>query len=204
MLPAVFWLGRQKISSQLKKNNKMEFLANFIRENKSIGGISIEISDKVKELWNEYKLPKLQNKCSIINADFGNLGSIVIRDIASFETETTFKYESGSYDYISIKSDCTTKILWTDYSDVEPYNRNGGLYCDGASFEHLGSPIIEKKEYREFYSKRTYNTNISFAVWGYKFNDFYKSITFGLCIEKEKVEEFLSKLRSIINKDGVA
>jgi len=31
---------------------------------------------EVNELWNEYKLPKLQNNCSIITADFGNLGSI--------------------------------------------------------------------------------------------------------------------------------
>ncbi len=178
----------------------MDFLGNFIQENKAAGGISNDTSIKVNELWNEYKLSKLQNNCSIITADFGTLGSIVIRDIVSFETETTFKYKSGSYEYISIKSECTTKILWTDYKEIEPYDRHGGLYCDGASFEQLGKPILEKKEYREFYNKHKYISNISFPVWGFTYNDFYKDISFGLCIEKEKVNEFISKLRSIINK----
>lgn len=178
----------------------MDFLVNFMKEQMSIGGISKNVSDEVEALWNEYKLPQLENDCSIISADFGNLGSLVIRRIASFDKAEPFKYEGGSYDYVSVKSDLTTRILWTDYSNTEPYNRQGGLYCDGATFEHLGSPVIENDNYREFIANAEYNSNISFAVWGYRFNDFYNSISFGICLKTDKVEEFVSKLRQIIGK----
>lgn len=175
-------------------------LANFIRENKKSGGLSIEISNQVEKLWNEYKLEKPEENCSIISADFGRLGSLNIREIAVFEKEVVFKYEGGSYDYISTKTKSTTNILWTDYQNIEPYNRQSGLYANGSSFESLGTPVVEKDDYREFIAKHVYNGNVSFAVWGYRFNNFYESITFGICLKTEKVYEFISKLRTIIGK----
>ena len=175
-------------------------LLNFMRENKKSGGLSIEISNEVEKLWNEYKLEKTSENCSIISADFGRLGSLNIKEIAEFEKETVFKYESGSYDFISTKTKSTTNILWTDYQNIEPYNRQSGLYANGSSFESLGKPILEKEDYREFVSKHVYNGNVSFAVWGYRFNDFYESIIFGICLKTDKVDEFISKLRVLIGK----
>jgi len=175
-------------------------LGTFIRENKKSGGLSIEISNQVEKLWNEYKLEKTEENCSIISADFGRLGSLNIKEIASFEEEKVFKYESGSYDYISTKTKSTTNILWTDYQEIEPYNRQSGLYANGSSFESLGKPILEKEDYREFVAKHVYNGNVAFAVWGYGFNNFYESITFGICLKTDKVDEFISKLRVLIGK----
>ena len=175
-------------------------LGNFIRENKKSGGLSIEISNQVEKLWKEYKLDKTEENCSVISADFGRLGSLNIKEIASFEEEKVFKYESGSYDYISTKTKSTTDILWTDYQNIEPYNRQSGLYANGSSFKSLGNPILEKEDYREFVAKHVYNQNACFAVWGYRFNDFYESITFGICLKTEKVDEFISKLRTLIGK----
>lgn len=176
------------------------FLQNFISENTSAGGLTLEISDEIEKLWNEYKLATIENDCAIISADFGRLGSLVIRYIASIDEDKELKYKSGSYDYISVKTEQTKRILWTDYKNIEPYNRQGGLYCDGASFEYFGKPVVEKPEYREFIDEGKYPSNISFAVWGYRFNEFYKSITFGICIKKELVEEFVEKLRKIVGK----
>ena len=175
-------------------------LGNFIRENKKSGGLSIEISNQVEKLWKEYKLDKTEENCSVISADFGRLGSLSIKEIASFEEEKVFKYESGSYDYISTKTKSTTDILWTDYQNIEPYNRQSGLYANGSSFKSLGNPILEKEDYREFVAKHNHEVNISFAVWGFYYNTFYESITFGICLKTEKVDEFISKLRTLIGK----
>lgn len=175
-------------------------LGTFIRENKKSGGLSIEISNQVEKLLNEYKLEKTEENCSVISADFGRLGSLNIKEIASFEEEKVFKYESGSYDYISTKTKSTTDILWTDYQNIEPYNRQSGLYANGSSFKSLGNPVLEKEGYREFISKHVYEGNVCFAVWGYRFNTFYESITFGICLKTEKVDEFISKLRTLIGK----
>ena len=173
-------------------------LLGFISENTMAGGMQQEVAEKIEALWNEYKENSLKKNCSIITGDFGKLGSVVIRKISTFEP-MNFKYESGSYDYVSIKCD-TTRILWTDYQDIEPYNRSGDLYCDGASFEMLGKPIKEVEDYREFNATSNYKSNISFAVWGFDFNDFYGSVRFGMCIKNDKVDEFMNKLRTIINK----
>lgn len=174
-------------------------LGTFMLQNKLAGGLPVEISDHVKALWNEYKQPKLADNCAIISADFGSLGSLVIRYIATCG-EDTLKYEPGSYDYISIRSRGTKRILWTDYANEEPYNRHGGLYCDGASFDTLGEPVKKTDDYREFQNEQEYTHSICFGVWGFDYNDFYGSVRFGMCIKKEKVEEFVSRLRDIIGK----
>lgn len=175
-------------------------LLKFVMENKQSGGINIEVSHLVEQLWNEYKLFKPSGDCSIISADFGRLGSLEIKEVSDFHKTIEFKYEPGNYDYISVKTKSTTNILWTDYQNIEPYNRQSGLYGNGSSFNSLGPAVLEKEEYREFVSKHVYEGHISFAVWGYRFNEFYESILFGICIESSKVDEFISKLRTIIGK----
>lgn len=176
------------------------FLHDFVTEHKKAGKLSAETSAEVEKLWNEYKQPTVENDCAIISADFGVLGSLVIRYISFTADHNQLKYEGGSYDYISVKTDQTKRILWTDYKNEEPYNRQSGLYCDGASFEMLGSPVVEKEDYREFVDEGKFPSNISFGVWGFRYNDFYGSITFGISIKKEMVDEFIQKLRIIISK----
>lgn len=170
---------------------------------KTNGGLSKEVSDKVEALFNHYKLNEVKGGNSIITAEFDKYGSLCISHIASVESEqpVLLKYESGSYDYISCKIAQDEKILWTDFKDIEPYNRQGGLYANGASFASFGAPISVTKEYREFYSKfdnRCYLS--SFPVWGFSYNDFYGSVKFGICLERENVEPFINQLRSIIGK----
>ncbi len=175
-------------------------LLDFISENTKVGGLPKDISDKVEVLWNRYKLDNLEDGCSIISADFGRLGSLNIKEIESFETPIKFKYESGSYDFISVVSKSDHDILWTDYQNIEPYNRQSGLYANGSSFESLGSPVLEKEEYREFNSKHNFRCNISFGVWGFRYNSFYETVSFGICLKNDTVDEFISELRKIIGK----
>jgi hypothetical protein len=179
---------------------ELMFLQNFISEHIKAGKLTIETSNEVEKLWNEYKQPNVDNDCAIISGDFGLLGSLVIRYITFTDDRKKLKYESGSYDFISVKTDQTKRILWTDYKDIEPYNRQSGLYCDGVSFEYLGKPVVEKPDYREFIDDGKYPSNISFGVWGFSYNDFYGSITFGISIKRDLVDEFILKLRNIINK----
>jgi hypothetical protein len=151
----------------MSTNENQNSLFSFMQENKKSGGLSIEISNQVEQLWNEYKLEKSEKNCSIICADFGRLGSLNIKEIIEFEKETVFKYIGGSYDYISTKTKSNTDILWTDYKDIEPYNRQSGLYANGSSFKSLGNPVLEKEDYREFVAKHNHEVNITFAVWGF-------------------------------------
>lgn len=177
------------------------FLANFIKEHLIAGTLSKETADKIKQLWNKFKLPNIGLGCSVISADFATLGSLVIRTIDSLNegTDIILTYKSGIYDYISIISNSTRRILWTDYKNIEPYNRNSGLYCDGASFESLGTPI-NHSTYREFDSSDNYTSNISLGLWGFDYNDFYGFVTFGIVLKNEDVDEFIKQLRIIINK----
>lgn len=188
------------IQDKIKELESLLFLYDFVQENKKAGKLTKETSDQIEALWNKYKLPIVESGTSIIEADFGVLGSLVIRDVESTEFDRPLKYESGSYDYVSIVAPTTRRILWTDYSETEPYNRQGGLYCSGSSFESLGYPVVKKPDYREFNATDKYQSNITFGVWGYRFNDFYGSITFGICIKSELVDEFIYQLRAIIGK----
>lgn len=179
----------------------MDFIESILNEFKLNGGLDERVSEEVKLLWDEYKLLESEEGCSIISAEIGYLGSLVIRRVLSFEDGVQlFKYERGGYDYVHIMADSTTRILWTDYSDTEPYNRQCGLYCDGSSFESLGDPVLEKNTYREFIATDERKSNTCFGVWGYLFNDFYGSIRFGICLKTDKVGEFVEKLRKIIGK----
>jgi hypothetical protein len=177
-------------------------LLNFMTEQENAGGLDESKSNLIKDLWNKYKENEISENCTIIEADFGRLGSMIIRKLKSFEP-TNFKYEGGGYDYVSVKCD-TRRILWTDYSETEPYNRQSGLYCGGMSFDMLGNPLIETETYREFQCKDSYESNISFAVWGFRFNDFYKCVRFGICIKNESVDQFIADIREIIGKPEVS
>ena len=172
----------------------------FVTENKKAGKLPKEKSDEIERLWDKYKLAKVEPGTSIIEADFGILGSLVIREVESTTFDKQLKYEGGSYDYVSIVAPTTKRILWTDYSQTEPYNRQGGLYCSGSSFESLGFPVVQKADYREFVATDKYRSNITFGVWGYRYNDFYGCVTFGICIKTELVDEFVNLLRTIIDK----
>ena len=178
----------------------MPSILEFTKEMLAVGELSIERSKEIESLWKEYALPDLALSCSILTADFGQLGSIVVRKVVSFDRPTQFKYKRGDYDYVCIISDCIKRILWTDYEDIEPYNRQSGLYCDGASFNLLGEPVLLKDSYREFIHESHHTSNISFSVKGYHYNSFWNCVSFGMCIKTDKVEEFISKIRIIINK----
>lgn len=174
-------------------------LLSFINELSSTGKIPIEISNEIEKLWNEYKLNKVSEECTVITADFGYLGSLVLRDIVELQENYSLKYLPGEYDYISVRC-LTRRILWTDFEPIEPYNRQTGLYCDGASFKILGEPKVITDKYREYDTTSSHYSNISFAVWGYRYNEFYGSVRFGICIKTDLVDEFISKLKKIIGK----
>lgn len=186
----------------MKNENSIKdtlFLFDFIKENSVSGQMTQEMADKIEALWDKYKLSTVDENCTIISADFGVLGCLEIRNIKESRDNNPLRYKSGDYDFVSVV--CTTrKILWTDYKDIEPYNRQSGLYGGGSSFASLGKPIKETKDYREYDVMHENLSNISFGVWGFRFNDFYGSVTFGLCMDTKKVDEFITSLKLIIGK----
>jgi hypothetical protein len=185
----------------------MTLLANFIQENKEAGKLPKETADKIEELVKKYRLNTVDKGTTIITADFGILGSIILREVIESEENYYLDYSKERSGYLSI--DCKTRcILWTDFQDIEPYKRQSGLYCDGATFERLGAPVREEfgslenpnKNYREFDAVNPYNGNISFCTSSFSYNDYYGSVSFGLCVLNEDVEPFLAELRQLIDK----
>jgi len=195
-------MENKSTKEQIQHQEDFKFLADFMDEQRKTGKLNKKTSGLIETLWNEYKVGELKENHSIIEGDFGCLGSIIMRKIAEIKEPCIFAYKDGSYDYIDISSSSIRKILWTDFSDEQPYNRQSGLYCNGADWDFLGEPIKITEDYREF--DRTYEyrheQNTCFAVWGFGYNDLYGCVRFGLCIENEKVEEFLSKLKVLIGK----
>jgi len=179
-------------------------MLNFFQEQKATGKLSLETSNEIEKLWNEYKLPALKKGCCTLNFEGGMLGFISVRNIIDVDPEDLMplKYESGSYDYVSVTCNYNQLILWTDYKDIEPYNRQSVLYAEGFSFESLGAPVKQEKNYREFHYKNSQLStwSASYAVWGYSYNDIYSTVRLSMSIDAEKVEEFIQKLRVLIGK----
>lgn len=176
-------------------------MINMIKDFKANGGLDKSTSEKCKELVDKYKLSAIKSETCFITAEIGQYGSISIKHAAEVE-DVELKYEEGSYDYVSCSVKKKEIILWTDYSDTEPYNRHGGLYADGSSFGMLGTPTVKTKEYREYHYKSNCSGSYlsSFPLYGFWFNDIYGSIKFGICIEPENVDMFIQELRKIIGK----
>lgn len=182
-------------------NKENSIVARFLIDHSISKGISKELSYKIEQLVFRNRVDSLVENSkvphTIITADFGNLGSICIRTLIENE-KIDLTYKSGSYDHVSVF--CNTKnILWTDESKTEPYNRQGGLYANGSSWGTL-ELVKEEENYREFHTKKEYKSNISFAVWGFSYNDYWKSIQFGILLSSDKVEGFVSELRALIGK----
>lgn len=174
-------------------------IISFFNDLGKASGISEEQAQSIKELVDNYKLPQLIEGASIITADFGFLGSVQVQEYSLFDP-CEFKYKENNHDYISIKTKTHRHIVWIDYDTTEPYNRNGSLYCNGASWKSLGNAIKETPDYREFDIKSDYISNCCFAIWGFSYNSYWNSVKFGLCIETEKVDKFINALKAIINK----
>lgn len=184
----------------------MKSLANFIQENKEAGKLPKVIADKIEELVKEYRLNTVDKGTTIITADFGILGSVVLREVIETEENYHLEYKERSQ-FLSINCK-TRRILWTDFQEIEPYKRQSGLYCDGDSFDSLGAPVREvfgslenpDKNYREFDAVNPSNGNISFTIDSFNYNNYYGSVRFGLCVLNEDVEPFLTELRQLIDK----
>lgn len=174
-------------------------LLGFMQENHNQGHLILQQVNEIEKLVEKYRLPRLVKDTTVITAELGSIiGNIVIREILSCE-EKDLSYSSGNYDYVDTATKSNQIILWTDYSNEQPYNRHGCSYV-GYSFETLGEPVVKAKKYREFNKKFDYQSNICFPIWGFKYNKFYGHVAFGICLENKNVEEFVYQLRVILNK----
>lgn len=180
----------------MKEDNQ---LINFVKDHNYFGRLSPQQAEQIKQLVEKYRLPRLVKDTAVITAEIaGIVGHLEIREILSCE-EKDLSYSPGNYEYVDTTTQSTQVILWTDYVNEQPYNRQGCVYV-GHSFESLGDAVVSKKHYREFNKKSDYQSNICFAIWGFKYNNFYGQVTFGICLEKENVDVFVDELRKIIDK----
>lgn len=170
------------------------FMSRFILDNNSSAGITPEKYEEIKKVVDKYKVDHISDGTSIIDGDFGILGSIVVRQLqeVNLDEPVMIKFEEGMF--VSITTSQVRKVLWTDYKNIEPYNRQGGLYADGASFESLGDPIIEKDDYRVYDRTIVYNGHISFGLPNNRYNEFWKSVKIGTVVKNEDVDAFIKEI----------
>lgn len=175
-------------------------IAQLLQDSKLTGGLSLEAIAKIQDLWNSLKIQPSASECSIITAEFGKFGHVEIFDVSRFDQgDYTLRYSSVGYDYVGICSKKETCILWTDYQDIQPYNRQSCFYV-GRSFQTLGEPKVKKEDYREFYLESKRLQSMSLPIWGFKHNKTYNEVRFGMCIETKNVDLFISELRKILKK----
>ncbi len=156
--------------------------------------------EEIETLVNKYKLQNVSpdQKISAVSFEMGKLGSFIINR-GKLEESITLKYKEGEYDYISLLQESSTAYLFTDYSNEQPYNRQGGLYCNGWSWANL-ELVEETEEYRYFTGNSNYSVNSSFAIWGFSYNNYWNTLKFGIIIPIEAEPEFIIELLKIITR----
>lgn len=170
----------------------------FISDHKINDKISEELSKEIEQLFLKHKKDTVDVGDVLIIVETGlNFGNIEIKNVFEIIEPRTFSYKSGYYDYVSVFCDLHI-ILWTDYDDTEPYNRQGSFYI-GHSFDGLNVERTENN-YRELSYDSDTKINSSFAIWGFNFNNFWGTLRFGICIDSNKKDKFLSSLRKLLNK----
>lgn len=119
--------------------------------------------------------------------------------MTSFKKEITFEYKHDTYIYISVSGTQKT-ILWTDYVDEQPFDRQSYTIYVPIPFSDFGNPVVEKPDYREFIYDDTEEKERGIRVDGFTHRPYSSHVRFGFCIETDKVEEFMTKLRQIMCK----
>jgi hypothetical protein len=178
----------------------METMGQFLNDfNKNLKKeIDLVLAYTIEALVGEYRKAKVEVGDVIISVETGKMfGNIEIRNVSILEEERVMCYEKGSYVYMSIESD-VKRILWTDFEETEPFNRQGAFYVPNR-FSDM-TLVKTTEDYREYIYERKEHGRIHFGVWGFTYNDLWKNLKFGLCLKKEQEEEFISKLKELLNK----
>ena len=183
--------------NSLNLSNKEKETSNqfFADSDKNSGAVTQEISNEIEKLYHQYKKNEVEVSDVIICGEAGKFGHLTIYSITHLNEPKTLKYTYGSYEFVSIKGVEKT-ILWTDFSTTQPYNRQASFYV-GTTFDRL-TLVKTTDTYREFTD--SFPTNVSFAVYPYSYNEFWKTVCFGICIAQKDEETFIAQLRKLLSK----
>lgn len=175
------------------------------RKNAEEGSVVSFTWPLIKELVDNYKKSQLSHGDTVIDVEMGFYGSISIRNIKTAKQPgLQLKYKSGSYDYVGAELEAEQVILFTDDSDVEPFNRQSPFYVP-YSFKSL-TPMENNgldKRYRVF-SYFQSNGNLSWSIPGFKYNEVWETVRFGICLDRDKAEEFVRRLLILIGKPNIS
>lgn len=162
------------------------------------GKLTPEIAAEIEKLFHEYKKNEVEVGDYIITLEAGNFGNMCIRSVDELRKPTTLKYlERGDYEYVSILTNKEETILWTDFSETQPFNRQAPFYV-GHDWSRLNL-IKTTPTYREF-DVTPHPSNVSFGVYGFYFNPYWFKVQFGICLKAEDKDAFISKLRYFLGK----
>lgn len=178
-----------------EKDTPTQFMADL----SSNTGISQQIADQIRNLVDSYKKSNVETGDVIITVETGSLfGHITSRWVSEIKKPVILEYQEGRYDYITITLQKEEIVLWTDFSDNEPFNRRGCLYIPHR-FNSL-QLVNKTNKYREFIYNREGKYNISFGISWFHYNSFWKQVDFGICVKNSDAEIFISKLRKLLDK----
>lgn len=132
----------------------------------------------------------------IIELGAGFYGNMTTRTVDEIKEPKLLTAKEGDYDFISITTHNENTTLWTDNSTIQPFNRQSPFYVP-FGWQALNK-IKETETYREFHIKTS--SNISFGMWAFHYNPFWKMVRMGMCVKADKFEYVISEIRRILQK----
>lgn len=177
------------LSRFFKDGNK-----NFAASSKSFNMDNIQYL--LKELFINNHKNMIEKGNVLVILDGGFYGSINIKTVDDIKEPVLLSAKSGNYDFITIRTNYDHYIAWTDFSTIEPFNRQSPFYVPFSFKSMVRTKVTE--QYQEL--QITTKSNISFGLCAFSYNSYWKTVRFAMCIEANKLEEVLSKLKLILNK----
>lgn len=181
----------------------LNILAQMLSDLSLVSGLGEEKAKSIQFINDAHRTERFEPGDYVVTAEFGKLGSMVIREIGEgIELNKIEPNESdrfATFYYVSQRT-----ILLTDHSTTEPYNRQGGLYADGSSFETLGAPVITTDTLRMYDTVRKTYIQLSTTLSGFRYNTFWDTVSFGIVVQKEMINDYLEDMaRVVLGPDGV-
>jgi hypothetical protein len=169
--------------------------------NRTKKGISPDIFDIIRNLVYGNRKDTIEAGDFFIHVETGMYGHMVISEVVKpKEGKEHIPYEEWGKQHQSEAEEVINRYttLWTDFSTTDPYNRSAPVYI-GVSFDEL-ELLGQTEDYREFITKKKDDKYNREQLNDPHYRESSGLVIFGLCIAKENKDQFLERLRILIDK----
>lgn len=160
-------------------------------------GLTLDVAEQIKLLNNRFNKYDAHIGDYMINVYTGMFfGHVDIHKIEAIHDRIVIPREQ-EYSRVDISS-VDKIILWTDFSNMEPYDRQGAFYLG----MRLRSMELTKStnSYREYVFESSKISKQSLPVRGFYYNETRMDVQFAICIKPEQTNQYITELRKLLKK----